>query len=188
MSSSSSSSSLSSSSSGVSGDGSLGSPSSADNEAFPRRPEPTSAREPEPSSRPSSPSSSPRRPSTQLGPPRPPGPVAGKACETPPPGDGRKVSTVRTKGNPTQEGRRSGHSPGTHTHDRDASRAGKGRRRLTSLPCRLPACEGRRREGDPRTSENPPSRPPASSPKAAAAAPSRGAPSGDEWRQPPPRR
>jgi hypothetical protein len=126
--------------------------------------------------------------SAQLGPPRPPGPVAGKACEPLPPRNERKVSAVRIKGNPTQEERRSGHSPGTHTRDRDASRAGKGRWRLASLPCRLPACGGRRREGDPRTSANPPSRPPASSPKAAAAAPSRGAPSSDEWRQPPPRR
>jgi hypothetical protein len=162
-------------------------PSPTDDEAFPRRPEPASARGPEPSSRPPSPSSSPRRPSAQLGPPRPSGPVAGKACETLPPGDGQKVSAMRTKGNPTQE-ERSGHSPGTHTRDRDASRAGKRRRRLTSLPCRLPACGGRQQEGDPRTSANPPSRPPASSPKAAAVAPSRGAPSGDEWRQPFPRR
>jgi hypothetical protein len=105
-----------------------------------------------------------------------------------PPEDRRKVSAVRTEGNPTQEGRRSGYSPEIHTRDRDASRAGKRRRPLTSLPCRLPACGGRRREGGPRTSANPPSRPPASSPKAAATAPSRGAPSGDEWRQPPQRR
>jgi hypothetical protein len=163
-------------------------PSPTNDEAFPRNPEPASDRGPEPSSRPSSPSSSPRRPSAQLGPPRPLGPVVGKAGEIPPPGDRRKVSAVKTKGNPTQEGRRNGHSPGTHTRDRDASRAGKRRRRLTSLPCRLPACGGRRCEGDPRTSANPPSRPPASSPKAAAAAPSRGAPFGDEWWQPPPRR
>jgi hypothetical protein len=122
-------------------------PSPADDEAFPRHPEPASAHGPEPSSCPSSPSSSPRRPSAQLGPPRPPGPVAVKACETPPPGDGRKVSAVRTEGNPTQEGRRSGYSLETHTRDRDVSRAGKRRRPLTSLPCRLPACGGRRWEG-----------------------------------------
>jgi hypothetical protein len=163
-------------------------PSPADDGAFPRRPEPASARGPKPSSRPPSPSSSPRQPSAQLSPPRPPGPVAGKACDALPPGDRRKVSAVRTKGNPTQEERRRGHSPGTHTRGRDASRAGRGRRRPVSPTCRLPACGGRRREGDPRTSANPPSRPPASSPKAAVAALSKGAPSGDGWQQPPTRR
>jgi hypothetical protein len=163
-------------------------PSPTDDGAFLRRPEPASARGPEPSSRPFSPSSSPWRPSAQLGPPCPPGPAAGKACDALPPGDRRKVSAMRIKSNPTQEERRIGHSPGTHTRGRDASRAGKGHRRPASLTCRLPACGGRRWEGDPRTSANPPSRPPASSPKAAAAAPSKGAPSGDEWQQPPPRR
>jgi hypothetical protein len=145
-------------------------PSPTDDGAFPRRPEPTSARGPKPSSRPSSPSSSPRRPSAQLGPSRSPGLVAGKACEALPPEDRRKVSAVRTEGNPTQEGRRSGYSPEIHNRDRDASRAGKRRRPLTSLSCRLPAYGGRWWEGGPRTSANPPSRPPASSPKAAATA------------------
>jgi hypothetical protein len=163
-------------------------PFPTDDEAFPRRPEPASARGPEPSSRPSSPFSSPRRPSVQLSPPRPPGPVAGKACDALPPGDRRKVSTVRTEGNLTQEGRRSGYSPETRTRDWDASRAGKRCRPLTSLPCWPPACGGRRWEEGLRTSANPSSRPQASSPKAATAAPSGGALSGDEWRQPPPRR
>ncbi len=73
--------------------------------------------------------------SAQLGPPRPPGPVVGKACETLPPGDRRKVSAVRTKGNPTQGERRSGHSPGTHTRGRDASRAATSWRQTKSLGC-----------------------------------------------------
>jgi hypothetical protein len=73
------SSSSSSSSSGVSGDGSLGSPSlSCLQRRFSKAFRAASAREPGPFPRPSSPFSSPRRSSAWLGPPRPPGPVAGR--------------------------------------------------------------------------------------------------------------
>jgi hypothetical protein len=103
-------------------------PSPADDGAFPRRLVPASARGPEPSLRPSSPSSTPRRPSAQLGPPRPPGPVAGKACEPLPPGGGRRVSTMRTKGNrhKKKEGvdTHQGHTPVIGTHQEQGEGAG----------------------------------------------------------------
>jgi hypothetical protein len=93
-------------------------PSPAVDDASPRRPEPASSRGPELSSCPSSPSSSPQQPSARLGPPRPLGPVARKACETPAPGDGRKVSIVRTKGNLNKK------EEGADTHQRHAPALG----------------------------------------------------------------
>jgi hypothetical protein len=65
-------------------------PSPAGDEASPRLLEPASARGPEPSPRPSSSSSFPWQPAALLGPPHPAGPVAGKACATPPPEEGGK--------------------------------------------------------------------------------------------------
>jgi hypothetical protein len=45
----------------------------------------------------------------------------------------------RRKKNSAQNRRRIGHLPGTHTHGRGASRAGKGRQHLASLPYPVPA-------------------------------------------------
>jgi hypothetical protein len=162
-------------------------PSPVGDEASPRRLEPAFARGPGPSPRPSSSSSPPRRPAALLGPPHPAGPVAGKACATPPPEEGGNPNR-KNQEQPDARGRKKRTltrvtHPWSGRIESWEKAVGSGFPNATT-----PARGGRRREEDQRTSASPPSQPPVSSPKATAVAPPREAPSDGGWQQSLPQR